>query len=75
MRRLPENPRDRNFWQLLERYGKKIPKETNDYVFYIVSAAVIGENPQLFGFDFDNPLQTVSNPSASQAADMSHRTN
>jgi len=25
-------------------------------VFYIIAAAVIGENPRLFGFDFDNPL-------------------
>jgi hypothetical protein len=24
-----------------------------------VSAAVIGENPRLFGFDFDNPLAFV----------------
>jgi hypothetical protein len=25
-------------------------------VFYIVSAAVIGENPKLFGFQMENPL-------------------
>jgi hypothetical protein len=25
-------------------------------VFSIVAAAVIGENPRLFGFQFDNPL-------------------
>ena len=30
--------------------------QTYDYVFYIVAAAVIGENPRLFGFKFDNPL-------------------
>ncbi len=54
LRRMPENPRERNFWQLLRRH--KIPKETYDYVFYIVSAAVICENPALFGFDFENPL-------------------
>jgi hypothetical protein len=24
--------------------------------FYIFSAAVIGENPELFGFDFKNPV-------------------
>jgi hypothetical protein len=51
---MPKNPRDRNFWKLLQKY--RIPKETYDYVFSIVSAAVIGENPRLFGFDFDNPL-------------------
>jgi hypothetical protein len=54
--RMPENPRDRNFWQLLKHY--RIPQETYDYVYYIFSAAVIGENPHLFGFDFNNPLPT-----------------
>ncbi|MEN6437761.1 MAG: FHA domain-containing protein [Syntrophobacter sp.] len=53
---MPENPRERNFWRLLSKYKDSIPQETYDYVFYIVSAAVIGENPRLFGFDFDNPL-------------------
>lgn len=53
---MPENPQERNFWQLLEIYKKQIPSETYDYVFHIFSAAVIGENPQLFGFDFKNPL-------------------
>ena len=56
VRSMPPNPKDRNFWKLLSVYRKKVPQETYDYVFYIVSAAVIGENPRLFGFDFDNPL-------------------
>ena len=56
IRSMPANPRDRNFWRLLSKYRDKIPQETYDYVFYIVSAAVIGENPRLFGFTFDNPL-------------------
>ncbi len=56
IRKMPENPRDRNFWKLLEKYKDKIPKETYNYVFYIFSAAVIGENPKLFGFNFENPL-------------------
>ena len=56
VRSLPPNPRERNFWKLLSNHRDKIPKETYDYVFYIASAAVIGENPRLFGFDFDNPL-------------------
>lgn len=55
---MPDNPRERNFWKLLEQH--KIPKETYDYVFYIFSASVIGENPRLFGFDFDNPLQGIA---------------
>jgi hypothetical protein len=53
---MPQNPRERNFWQLLDKYGNRLPQQTHDYVFNIVSAAVIGENPRLFGFDFDNPL-------------------
>ncbi|WP_200328588.1 transglycosylase SLT domain-containing protein [Thiocystis violacea] len=54
LRQMPKNPRERNFWKLLRDH--KIPRETYDYVFYIVSAAVICENPALFGFDFANPL-------------------
>jgi hypothetical protein len=56
VRSMRANPRDRNFWKLLVDHRSQIPKETYDYVFSIVSAAVIGENPRLFGFDFDNPL-------------------
>ena len=56
IKKMPKNPRERNFWRILRENRDKIPKETYDYVFYIFSAAVIGENPRLFGFDFDNPL-------------------
>jgi len=55
LRKMPENPRVRNFWNLLAQ--NKIPRQTYDYVLYIVSAAVIGENPALFGFDFAPPLE------------------
>ena len=51
---MPQDPRERNFWRLLAT--RKIPQETYDYVFYIFSAAVICENPPLFGFDFAPPL-------------------
>ncbi len=54
---MPNNPRERNFWKLLGEYD--IPTETYDYVMYIFSAIVIGEDPALFGFDFDNPLQDI----------------
>ena len=67
VRSMPENPRERNFWQLLALHRDKVPRETYDYVFYIVSAAAIGENPRIFGFDFDNPL---TNPE-----DQPHRMN
>lgn len=53
---MPANPKERNFWQVLAKYRDKWPNETYDYVYYIFSAAVIGENPRLFGFQFDNPL-------------------
>ncbi len=56
IRAMPNNPKDRNFWQFLKQYRDKMPKETYDYVLKIFSAAVIGENPRLFGFDLDNPL-------------------
>jgi membrane-bound lytic murein transglycosylase D len=56
LRSMPANPKERNFWKVLEKHRGELPKETYEYVFYIVSAAVIGENPRLFGFSFDSPL-------------------
>jgi len=56
---IPRNPRERNFWQVLKKYRDQLPQETYDYVFHIVAAAVIGENPRLFGFQFDSPLATA----------------
>lgn len=56
IRTLPASPRERNFWKVLTRYGDQIPAETRNYVFAVVSAAAIGENPQLFGFALDPPL-------------------
>jgi hypothetical protein len=53
---LPKNPRERNFWKFLAAYKDKIPKQTYEYVFFIFSAAVICENPSLFGFSFERPL-------------------
>lgn len=60
VRSMPPNPRDRNFWKLMLQHRNQVPKETYDYVFRIVAAAVIGENPRLFGFNFDNPLVAKS---------------
>lgn len=59
LKTMPENPQERNFWKLLEKYRSRVPDQTYDYVFNIVSAAVIGENPRAFGFQFDNPLGFV----------------
>jgi len=55
--KMPENPRERNFWRLLAQ--KEIPRETYDYVFSIVSATVICENPRLFGFNVECPVLTT----------------
>ena len=60
MRKMSANPKDRNFWKLLASGKQRIPEETYDYVFHIAAAAVIGENPRLFGFDFDNPLEFLA---------------
>lgn len=49
-----DNPRDKNFWKFIQQHN--IPKETYDYVFLIFSAAVIGEDPRHFGFNFKAPL-------------------
>ena len=54
IRKMPDNPRDKNFWKFIQQY--EIPKETYDYVFYIFAAAVIGEDPKHFGFNFNPPL-------------------
>jgi membrane-bound lytic murein transglycosylase D len=51
---MPENPRERNFWQLIALHD--VPQETRDYVLSIVSAAVICENPSFFGFDLECPI-------------------
>jgi soluble lytic murein transglycosylase-like protein len=60
IREMPENPRDRNFWKFLGQYRDKFPKQTYDYVFYIFSAAVIGENPKLWGFNMEKPFPGTS---------------
>jgi membrane-bound lytic murein transglycosylase D len=68
VRSMPASPRERNFWRLLARHRDQLPQETYDYVFYIVSAAAIGENPRLFGFNFDNPLGNLEDRQASRQA-------
>jgi membrane-bound lytic murein transglycosylase D len=60
IRQMPGNPRERNFWKFLNQYRDKIPKQTYDYVFYIFSAAVIGENPKLWGFSMEAPFPSTT---------------
>jgi membrane-bound lytic murein transglycosylase D len=60
---MPENPRERNFWRLLQ--NPHLPHETYEYVLSIFSAAVICEDPQLFGASVDCPPRfEESNPTA-----------
>jgi soluble lytic murein transglycosylase-like protein len=59
IRKMPQNPKDRNFWRFFKTYEDRIPQETKDYVFYIFSAAVIGEDPKFFGFDFKSPSDVL----------------
>jgi len=70
VRSMPLNPRERNFWQLLAKHRDQVPQQTYDYVFYIVSAAVIGENPRVFGFDFDDPL---AEPGSTKSTNLLHQ--
>jgi hypothetical protein len=62
LRTMPANPRERNFWKVLEQHRDQVPAETYNYVMSIVAAAVIGENPKLFGFNFESPLAVSDNP-------------
>jgi pSer/pThr/pTyr-binding forkhead associated (FHA) protein len=62
LKTMPANPRERNFWKVLAQHHDQVPPETYNYVMSIVAAAVIGENPRLFGFAFDSPLALNDKP-------------
>jgi hypothetical protein len=62
LKKMPPDPRLRNFWKVLGEHPDQLPPETYNYVFMIVSAAVIGEDPRMFGFPFDNPLAFSTAP-------------
>ena len=52
----------RNFWKFVELYRDRLPRETYGYVLDIVAAAVIGENPRVFGIHLDNPISPALPP-------------
>ena len=54
---VPQDPEERNYWRFLTEYEERMPEQTKDYVIKIFAAAVIGQNPRLFGIDMDNPLR------------------
>ena len=56
---IPEDPGERTYWRFLTEYRDRMPEETRTYVLRVFAAAVIGQEPRRFGFDFDNPLQAA----------------
>jgi hypothetical protein len=69
---IPDEPESRSYWRFLTEYSHRMPDETKDYVLKIVAAAAIGQNPRLFGFDFDNPLQKHIEAAAHGNVEPSH---
>lgn len=53
------NPESRTYWKFLTTYRGVMPHETKDYVMNIFAAAVIGQNPRMFGIDMDPPVQVA----------------
>jgi membrane-bound lytic murein transglycosylase D len=51
LRSLPADPRERNFWRLLERYRDRIPDETYGYVVGVVAASAVATEPEAFGME------------------------
>lgn len=54
LERFPERSELTNFWKFYQEF--KMPRETREYVLKVFAAAVIGENPKLFGITLKNPL-------------------
>ena len=73
IRTLPGTPSQRNFWAVLQKHRREIPKETYDYVFRVVAAAVICANPKLFGYDFDPPLGPLPDSPVTSTAALGDR--
>src|SRR5258706_258704 len=61
---LPEDPAARSYWRFFREFRERIPAETRDYVLKVFSAAVIGDDPALFGFAIENPLAAFVAPTA-----------
>jgi membrane-bound lytic murein transglycosylase D len=45
--------RERNFWELAAKNA--LPEETMNYVPKYIAAAIIAENPKLYGFNYNGP--------------------
>ncbi len=53
------DPQSRTYWRFLTEYRGVMPNETKDYVMNIFAAAVIGQDPRMFGIDMDPPVQVA----------------
>ncbi len=60
MRGIANDPAHRTYWRFLTEYRNRMPEETKGYVMNIFAAAVIGQNPRMFGIDMDPPLSDAS---------------
>ena len=67
---IPHIRQQRKYGHFLNEYGDRMPDQTKDYVLYIVGAAVIGQNPCLFGVDFDDPQAPYLDASMAPAASL-----
>jgi membrane-bound lytic murein transglycosylase D len=57
------------FWELADR--KALPKETLNYVPTILAMAIIGRNPELYGFDVEpDPPQEIERVNLDKATDL-----
>ncbi len=59
MRGIANDPAHRTYWKFLTTYRNRMPQETKDYVMKIFAAAVVGQNPRMFGIDMDPPVQVA----------------
>lgn len=51
LQNIPNDPRDRNFWNFYR--NNWLPKETQDYVMAVFSAALICEQPRMFNVQLE----------------------
>ncbi len=71
--------RSRDFWQLVE--AKVLPQETAEYVPKFLAFAIVGENPQKYGFQIEVPsdpypsLEAFALPGSINLATLAKATN
>ncbi len=74
MRGIANDPEHRTYWRFLTEYRNRMPDETKGYVMNIFAAAVIGQNPRMFGIDMDPPLAAALAGGGGVAPDRSGAT-